>query len=116
MDQTTYSRRPQPFPYLLLSFHIFYSLPSMSARVVTAVADDGRVVAEKRSRHEADAVRLRHEAEVLSSARHPGIVEVVTCEPDAGDVVLRTEFVGGHSLDTVGPLELERAAGLVAAL
>src|SRR4051812_45073901 len=88
----------------------------MSARVVTAVTDDGRVVAEKRSRHEADAVRLRHEAEVLSSARHPGIIEVVTCGPDARGVVLRTEFVGGHSLDTVGPLELERAAGLVAAL
>ena len=88
----------------------------MSARVVTAITDDGRVVAEKRSRHEADALRLRHEAEVLSSARHPGVVEVVTCRPDAGDVVLRTEFVGGHSLDTVGPLELERAAGLVAAL
>src|SRR5436190_7702224 len=88
----------------------------MSARVVTAITDDGRVVAEKRSRHEADAVRLRHEADVLSSARHPGIVEVVTCDPDAGGVVLRTEFVGGHSLDTVGPLALERAAGLVAAL
>jgi len=88
----------------------------MSARVVTAITEDGRVVAEKRSRHEADALRLRHEADVLSWARHPGIVEVVTCEPDAGDIVLRTEFVGGHSLDTVGPLELERAAGLVAAL
>jgi hypothetical protein len=77
---------------------------------------DGRVVAEKASRGEGDGLRLRHEADLLSSARHPGVVELVACDTDHDGVVLRTEFVGGHSLDTVGPLELERAAGLVAAL
>ena len=80
------------------------------------MTSDGRVVAEKRSRNDADTVRLRHEAELLSAARHPGVVELVDCEVEADGVVLRTGFVGGHSLDTVGPLELERAAGLVAAL
>lgn len=84
--------------------------------MVTAVRADGRVMAEKRSRNETDALRLRHEADVLSSARHPGIVELVDCDQVGDDTVLRTEFVGGHSLDTVGSLELERAAGLVAAL
>ncbi|HEX4820563.1 MAG TPA: hypothetical protein VFV00_10175 [Acidimicrobiales bacterium] len=88
----------------------------MSARVVTAVTPDGRVVAQKRSRNGLDAARLRHEAEILSVARHPGVVELVACEADGDDVVLHTEFVGGHSVETVGRLELERAAGLVAAL
>jgi len=80
---------------------------------LTARVDPGAFGAELNVR---GAAHVRHEADVLSSTRHPGIVEVVTCKPDVGGVVLRTEFVGGHSLDTVGPLELERAAGLVAAL
>src|SRR5437868_11038376 len=88
----------------------------MSARVVSDVEADGRLVARKRSRDHADATRLAHEAEVLASAQHPGVVELVVREDDGTGVALVTGFVGPHSLDTLGPMSVERAAGLVAAL
>ena len=88
----------------------------MSARVVSAVEAGDRLVARKRSRNDADALRLLHEAEVLALARHPGVVELVGCVRDGEGVVLTTEFVGTHSLDTLGPVTVERAAGLIAAL
>lgn len=84
--------------------------------MVTAVEDSGRVVARKRSRNEADALRLQHEAAVLRSIRHPGVVELVDCERDADGVVLTTELVGTHSLETLTSVTVERAAGLVAAV
>jgi Protein kinase domain len=88
----------------------------MSARVVSDVDPDGRLVARKRSRDDADAARLAHEADVLATARHPGVVELVSCEHDDAGVALVTEFAGPHSLDTLGSVTVERAAGLVAAL
>ena len=88
----------------------------VSARVVSAVEDGGRLVARKRSRDKADAARLVHEAEVLGWARHPGVVELVTCEPDGDAVVLSTDFVGTHSFETLGRVPVERATGLVAAV
>lgn len=90
----------------------------MSARVTTEVDAEGRVLACKRA-HNADADdarRLRHEAEMLDLARHPGVVELVSCESDGDDVTLLTRFAGTHSLDTVGPVTVARAAGIVAAL
>src|SRR4051794_17387995 len=89
----------------------------MSARVVSDVDADGRLVARKHSRDVVDTDRLRHEAEVLVAARHPGVVEFVGLdeEPD-GHVALKTAFVGTHSLDTLPPIGVDRAAGLVAAL
>ncbi|MEY2420842.1 MAG: eukaryotic-like serine/threonine-protein kinase [Acidimicrobiaceae bacterium] len=88
----------------------------MSARVVSEVGIDGRLVARKRSRDEADAARLAHEADVLAAAQHPGVVELASCERDGAGVSLVTRFVGTHSLETIGPMSVERAAGLVAAL
>ncbi len=83
---------------------------------MVAVDVDGRLVARKPSTDDADAARLRHEAEVLTDARHPGVVELVTLESMPDGVALLTEFVGPHSLDTTGPLDVERAAGLVVSL
>lgn len=88
----------------------------MSARVVATVGLDGRLVARKRSRDDADAVRLQHEAEVLAAARHPGVVELVDVEVDGEAVVLTTEFAGTHSLETLGPVGVQRAAGIIASL
>src|SRR4051794_8229132 len=88
----------------------------MSARVVSEVEASGRLVARKGSRDAADADRLAHEADVLTTARHPGIVELVDGHRHDTDFTLVTGFVGIHSLDTLGPLSVERAAGLVAAL
>lgn len=89
----------------------------MSERVTTGLDDEGRPVARKRSGGAADAVRLRHEAAVLAAARHPGVVELLESGPvDDGGFELTTAFVGAHSLDTVGPLPHEQAAGAVAAL
>jgi serine/threonine protein kinase len=89
----------------------------VSERVTTGLDDDGRPVAQKRSRNTADAVRLANEADMLERARHPGVVELlrVTTEGD-GTIELVTAFAGPHSLDTCGPLPLPHAAGLVAAL
>lgn len=86
--------------------------------MVSEVDASGRLVARKRSRDrdEADADRLSHEAEVLAVAQHPGVVELMVCESEGTGVVLQTVFAGTHSLDTAGPMAVERAAGLVAAL
>jgi hypothetical protein len=85
--------------------------------VVSEVDPSGRLVARKRSRDDADALRLTHEAEVLDAARHPGVVELVSCESAGGGATeLVTTFVGTHTLETAGALSTERAAGLVAAL
>lgn len=84
--------------------------------MVSDVDPSGDVIAVKRSRNEQEAERLVHEAEVLAAAQHPGVVELVGCER-AGDVVrLSTRFVGTHSVETAGAMNVERAAGLVAAL
>ena len=88
----------------------------MSARVVSEVGTSGRLLARKRSRDDADATRLAHEADVLALAQHPGVVELVAGEHDGTGVALVTGFAGTHSLDTIGPMGVERAAGVVAAL
>lgn len=85
--------------------------------MVSDVDADGHLVARKVSRDLVDADRLRHEAAVLVTARHPGVVEFVGCdEVGDGNVALTTAFVGTHSLDTLPSITIERAAGLVAAL
>jgi serine/threonine protein kinase len=72
-------------------------------------------LALKRSTDETDAARLEHEAAVLRLAAHPGLVELVACERDeTGAVTLATEFVGLHSLDTIGAVTVQRAASIVA--
>jgi hypothetical protein len=88
----------------------------MSARVVCEVETSGRLVTRKRSRDPVDADRLAHEADVLAVAQHPGVVELVAKERDGTGLALVTRFVGTHSLDTLGPISIERAAGLIAAL
>ncbi len=91
----------------------------MSARVATAVT--GERVAAVKTTHGSDGVgRLAHEASVLRASRHPGVVEMIDFSergdgPDSS-AELRTAFVGTHSLATIGPMSVERAAGVVAAV
>jgi hypothetical protein len=84
--------------------------------VVSELEADGRIVARKTVTTTEDRTRLAHEAAVLDLAQHPGVVEVIGHEDDGTTAALVTAFVGSHSLDTVGALPLERAAGIVAAV
>ena len=88
----------------------------MSARVTTAVDEDGQVLACKRATDAEDALRLRHEAEMLDRAQHPGVVELVGCREVDGVVTLYTSFVGAHTLETSPPLPLDQAGAVVAML
>ena len=88
----------------------------MSARVTTAVDEDGQVLACKRATDAEDALRLRREAEVLDRAQHPGVVELVGCREVDGVVTLYTSFVGAHTLETSPPLPLNQAGAVVAML
>jgi serine/threonine protein kinase len=86
----------------------------VSARVTTAVEESGRVLACKRATGPDDAERLRHESFVLERARHPGVVELVSCRDVDGATTLYTGFVGPHTLETAPPLPLEQAGAVVA--
>jgi hypothetical protein len=88
----------------------------MSARVTTAVDDNGRVLACKRATGPEDGHRLQHEAEVLGRARHPGVVELVECREVDGATTVYTSFAGTHSLETAPPLAVEEAGAVVAML
>ncbi len=88
----------------------------MSARVTTAVEENGRILACKRATGADDAERLRHEATVLERARHPGVVELVGCREVDGVITLYSAFVGAHTLETAPQLPLERAGATVAML
>jgi hypothetical protein len=70
----------------------------------------------KRADNAVDLARLRREAAVLGTARHPGVVELVRSEPDGDgpeELVLRS--VAGGSLAGLGPLAPAQVAAIGAA-
>ncbi len=76
----------------------------------------GRRVMAKVSGNAEEADRLVREAELLDAARHPGVVELVGVDGSGVGSMLLTGHVEGPALAAVGPLPLEEAAGLLAAL
>jgi hypothetical protein len=76
----------------------------------------GRRVMAKVSGNAEEADRLAREAELLDAARHPGVVELVGVDGSGVGSMLLTAHVEGPALAAVGPLPLEEAAGLLAAL
>ena len=62
--------------------------------------------------HTKRSERAQAEAEALTAARHPGVVELV----DAADGAVRTRVVEGRTLSEAGALAPEEVAGLAAAL
>lgn len=73
----------------------------------------GRVI-RKEATGDADIARLRHEAEILAAARHPGVVEVLANGNDPA--LLTMANAGSISLDACPGLAIEEVAGLLAAL
>jgi hypothetical protein len=70
----------------------------------------------EKTANDADGIaRLRREADLLTAARHPGVVELAGFEVSDEQAVLRTVDVG-PSLDQSGALPSERVAELVAAV
>lgn len=63
-----------------------------------------------------DPARIAREAELLTAARHPGVVELVGIEGDPLDPVLVTQRVEGRDLANAGTLSRAEAAGITAAL
>lgn len=59
---------------------------------------DGRLAVVKRSGPGPGAIRLRHEAEVLRRAAHPGVVELIDEQSGDEGTTLTTAFVGGGTL------------------
>src|SRR3954447_7616358 len=88
----------------------------MSARVTTAVEEGGRVLACKRATSADDAQRLRHEADVLTRAQHPGVVELAGCREVDGVITVYTGFAAAHTLETAPPLPVDQAGVTVARL
>ena len=84
----------------------------------TSVTTDatGRRVLAKVARNAEEAALLEREAAQLEAARHPGVVELVGVDGHGVGSVLLTAHVEGPTAAHVGPLPLEEAAGLVAAL
>lgn len=61
--------------------------------------------------------RLIHEAAMLRAARHPGVVSLVNDDATSDDgCQLRMYFVGSRTLASLGRVEPERAAALIAAV
>jgi hypothetical protein len=63
-----------------------------------------------------EAARLMREADLLEAARHPGVADLVGVDGTGVGSMLLTAHVEGPTLAAVGPLPLEEAAGLLAAL
>jgi hypothetical protein len=84
----------------------------------TSITTDaaGRRVMAKAALNAEEAARLAREAEQLEAARHPGVVELVGVDGSGVGSMLLTAHVEGPTLAAVGPLPLEEAAGLLAAL
>lgn len=83
---------------------------------VTIETDErGRAVACKWASGDGVA-RLRHEAEVLEAARHPGVVELLDVRFDGSSASLRLAAAPGPSLDRCPALTGDEAAGVVAAV
>src|SRR5215212_667274 len=62
------------------------------------------------------ALRLRREARIMASLRHPNLVTVFDMVTDADDLLLIMEYVQGGTLAEVfacGPLEWERTQALL---
>ena len=59
---------------------------------------DGRLAVVKRSGPGPGAIRLRHEAEMLRRAAHPGVVELIDEQSGDEGTTLTTAFVGGGTL------------------
>lgn len=76
----------------------------------------GRRVMAKLGANAEEAARLAREAELLEAARHPGVVELVGVDGSGVGSLLLTAHVEGPTLAAVGPLPLEEAAGVLAAL
>ncbi len=71
----------------------------------------------KRATSAAGRGRLTHEAAVLAAAAPvPGVAELLAHHDAPEEARLVTRWVGPHTLATSGPLPVEQAAGVVAAL
>lgn len=70
----------------------------------------------KRAQTPEEATRLRHEAQLLEAARHPGVVEVLSLDGDPAQPVLLTAHVEGPTLGAAGPLPVQEVAGVLAAV
>src|SRR5205085_10284132 len=73
-------------------------------------------VHRKVAKTSSDGVRLRAEAEVLATARHPGVVELVGLEGSTDRPVLVTKLVAGPSLAAPIPMTAEEIAGVLGAV
>ena len=77
---------------------------------------DGRPLADKRATAEPAVELIRAEAARLAAIDHPGVVSFVELREEPDGPHLLTAYVGPRSLATLGPVTVERAAGLVADL
>src|SRR5688572_22047775 len=88
----------------------------MRARTSMTTDATGRRVMAKLGAGAEEAARLKREAALLEAARHPGVVDLVGVDGTGVGSMLLTAHVEGPTLAAVGPLPLEEAAGLLAAL
>ena len=72
--------------------------------------------ASKVSKSAAGGERIRAEAELLTAAHHPGVVELVGLEGSTDRPVLVTVLVDGPTLAAPMPLTVEEVAGVVGAV
>lgn len=80
------------------------------------VTPTGHRVMAKRAESPQEAARLRHEAQLLEAARHPGVVEVLSLDGDPTQPVLLTAHVDGPTLAAAGLLPVQEVAGVLAAV
>lgn len=73
----------------------------------------GRPVLEKRATTAAGRSKLGHEADILSLAEHPGVVELLDFSDD-GEARLVLARVAARTAEDLGPIPLAEVAGLVA--
>ena len=88
----------------------------MAERTSMTTDATGRRVMAKVGASAEEAARLEREADLLDAARHPGVVDLVGVDGTGVGSLLLTAHVEGPTLAAVGPLPLEEAAGLLAAL
>ena len=88
----------------------------MAERTSLTTDAAGRRVMTKVGLNAEQTAALAREVEQLEAARHPGVVELVGVDGSGVGSMLLTAHVDGPTLAAVGPLPLEEAAGLLAAL
>ena len=76
----------------------------------------GGTVVAKQATIADEAARLRHEAQVLEAARHPGVVEVLGFDGDPARPALLTSRVEGPTLAEVEDLPVQEVTGVLAAV